>query len=251
LFLCDTEATERLEAFNSQITRAAERYARVVVHGDLNLDLDRSGDPLYAQRNLLTMLLESTEAAGLETHRTPPTWHSYGLHRVRLGKGGSRPGDGGDDPGSGGDRPGKGSSRRSNGGEQLGKGGGRQDEGGDDSATVPSNSATVPTNPTHAVPTRHAWTTCTCVASCTRPRECWGTAPRTTARSSPRSRPEDPKRASSSSGDDHLKPSAGRLSSRPSSLHTTGQRFTPSRTWRRSTSSSSTASARLSTWSPL
>ena len=31
------EATERLEAFNSQITRAAERYARVVVHGDFNL----------------------------------------------------------------------------------------------------------------------------------------------------------------------------------------------------------------------
>jgi hypothetical protein len=54
-----------------------------------------------------------------------------------------------------------------------------------DSATVPTNSATVLTNPTHAVPARHAWTTCTRVASCTRPRECWRTAPRTTARSLP------------------------------------------------------------------
>jgi hypothetical protein len=76
------EATARLEAFNSQITRTAERYDRVVVHGDLNLDLDWSSDPLYARRNLLATLLESTKAAGLETHRTPPTWHSYGLHRV-------------------------------------------------------------------------------------------------------------------------------------------------------------------------
>jgi hypothetical protein len=67
---------------SSQITRAAERYARVVVHGDLNLDLDRFGDPLYARRNLQATLLESTEAAGLKTHHTPPTWHSYGLHRV-------------------------------------------------------------------------------------------------------------------------------------------------------------------------
>jgi hypothetical protein len=125
------EATARLEAFNSQITRAAKRYARVVVHGDLNLDLDRSGDPLYARRNLLATLLESTEAAGLETHRTPPTWHSYGLHRDRLGEGGSRPGDGGDQPGSGGDQLGEGGSRPGNGGDQLGNGGDRRDEGSD------------------------------------------------------------------------------------------------------------------------
>jgi hypothetical protein len=76
------EATEQLEALNSQITRAAERYARVVFPGDLNLDLDWSNDQLYARRNLLATLLESTEAAGLKTHHTPPTWHSYGLHRV-------------------------------------------------------------------------------------------------------------------------------------------------------------------------
>jgi hypothetical protein len=125
------EATAWLVAFNSQITRAAERYARVVVHGDLNLDLDRSSDPLYARRNLLATLLESTGAAGLETHRTPPTWHSYGLHRVRLGEGGSRPGDGGDQPGSGGDRLGEGGSRPGDGGGQLGNGGDRQDKGGD------------------------------------------------------------------------------------------------------------------------
>jgi hypothetical protein len=50
------EATERLEELNSQITRAAERYASLVVHGDLNLDLDRSGDLLYARKSLLTAL---------------------------------------------------------------------------------------------------------------------------------------------------------------------------------------------------
>jgi hypothetical protein len=118
------EATERMETLNSQITRAAERYARVVVHGDLNLDLDWSGDPLYARKNLLATLLECTEAADLETHHTPPTWHSYGLHWVRLGKGGSQPGVGGDQPGSGGDQPGN---RRG----QLGKGGGQPGNGGD------------------------------------------------------------------------------------------------------------------------
>jgi hypothetical protein len=84
------EATERLGALSSQITRAAEKYARVVVHGDLNLDLDRSGDPLYARKSLLKALLECTEAAGLEPHQTPPTWRSYGLHQ------GSRPRGGGD-----------------------------------------------------------------------------------------------------------------------------------------------------------
>jgi exonuclease III len=75
------EATERLEALNSQISRAAKKYARVVVHGDLNLDLDRSEDALYARKSLLKALAEYTEAAGLETHPTPPTWHLYGLHR--------------------------------------------------------------------------------------------------------------------------------------------------------------------------
>jgi hypothetical protein len=52
-----------------------------------------------------------------------------------------------------------------------------------DSAMVPADPATVSTKPTHAVPTLHAWTTCTRVASRTRPQECWRTAPRTTARS--------------------------------------------------------------------
>jgi exonuclease III len=34
------EAAERLDILSGQISRAAERHARVVVHGDLNLDLD-------------------------------------------------------------------------------------------------------------------------------------------------------------------------------------------------------------------
>jgi hypothetical protein len=84
------EATEPLEALNSQISRAVKKYARVVVHCDLNLDLDRSEDTLFARKSLLKVLAECTEAAGLETHTTLPTWHSYGLHR------GSRP-QGGDD----------------------------------------------------------------------------------------------------------------------------------------------------------
>jgi hypothetical protein len=66
--------------------------------------------------------------------------HSYGLHRVRLGEGGSRPGDGGDDPRSGGDRLGEGGSRRSDGGGQLGNGGDRRDEGGDRLGNGPNKS---------------------------------------------------------------------------------------------------------------
>jgi hypothetical protein len=132
------EAAERLDALNGQITRAAERYARVVVHGDPNLDLDPCSDPLYAQRNLLATLLESTEAASLEPHNTPPTWHSSGLHRVRLGNGGSLPGNGGDrlgeggsQPGNGGDRLGEGGDQPSNVGDQPGKGGGQPGSGGE------------------------------------------------------------------------------------------------------------------------
>jgi hypothetical protein len=131
------QATERLEALSSQITRAAKRYARVVVHGDLNLDLDRSGDLLYARKSLLTALLECPEAAGLETRQTPPTWHSYGLHRggqpsrggdrlgnrlVRPNEGGSRPGVGGDQPGNGRVRPGEGGDHPGNGRVRLGEG---------------------------------------------------------------------------------------------------------------------------------
>jgi exonuclease III len=116
------EATERLEALSSQITRAAKRYTRVVVHGDLNLDLDRSGDRLYARKSLLTALLERTEAAGLETHQTPPTWHSYGIHRVRLNEVGSRPGVRGDQPGNERVRLGKGGDHPGNGRVRLGNG---------------------------------------------------------------------------------------------------------------------------------
>jgi hypothetical protein len=89
------EATERLETLSSQILRAAEKYARVIIHGDVNQDLDRSGDPLYARKSLLKAMSECTEAAGLKTHKMTPTWHSYGLHR------GSRPRGGGNRPGNG------------------------------------------------------------------------------------------------------------------------------------------------------
>jgi hypothetical protein len=46
------EATKQLQALNIQISSATERYARVVVHGDLNLDLDRSEDVHYARKRL-------------------------------------------------------------------------------------------------------------------------------------------------------------------------------------------------------
>jgi hypothetical protein len=65
------KATERLEALNRQISRATKKYARVVVHGDLNLDLNRSEDALYGRKSLLKALAECTEAAGLKTHLTP------------------------------------------------------------------------------------------------------------------------------------------------------------------------------------
>jgi hypothetical protein len=122
------EAMERLEALNSQISSAAKKYARMVVHGDLNLDLDRSKDVHYVRKSLLKSLAECTKAAGLKTHSTPPTWHSYGLHRgsglqggedrldngrgqlgnrrVQLGEGGSQPGNGCGQPGEGSAQPG-------------------------------------------------------------------------------------------------------------------------------------------------
>jgi hypothetical protein len=72
---------EQLEAFNRQISSAAQKYARVVVHGDLNLDLDRSEDVHNARKSLLKSLAKCKEASGLKTHSTPPTWRSYGLHQ--------------------------------------------------------------------------------------------------------------------------------------------------------------------------
>jgi hypothetical protein len=76
------EATKLLGSLSSQIVSAAERYARVVVHGDINLYLDRAEDTTYTRKGLLKSLAVCTEAAGLETHITPPTYRSHGLHRA-------------------------------------------------------------------------------------------------------------------------------------------------------------------------
>jgi hypothetical protein len=42
------EGTKLLWSLSTQIASAAERYARVVVHGNMNLDLDRAEDTTYA-----------------------------------------------------------------------------------------------------------------------------------------------------------------------------------------------------------
>jgi hypothetical protein len=241
------DATARLEALTSQITRAAERYARVVNHGDLNLDLDWSGNPHYARRNLLATLLESTEAAGLKTHRTPPTWHSYGLHRVGLDEGGSRPGDGGDQPGSGGDRLGEGSSQPGDGGGQLGNGGDPRDKGSDRLGNGPDRlgNGQAEARCAHTARLDHVYT---------------------------RGFPHATSRVLEDSTTDHrpvvttiasggAKKSLTKLNRRPfkairrrhlkqHKVKKTGRRYTPSRTWRRSTSSLLTASTQLTTRSP-
>jgi hypothetical protein len=74
------EATKLLGSLSLQIASATERYARVVVHGDMNLDLDRAEDTTYERKGLVKSLAECTKAAGLETHITPPTYRSHGLH---------------------------------------------------------------------------------------------------------------------------------------------------------------------------
>jgi hypothetical protein len=172
------EATERLEAFNSQITRAAERYARVVVHGDLNLDLDWSGDLLYARRNLLATLLESPEAAGLETHYRPPSGTpkaSTGFDSLAREVAGPRT---------------EVTNLATDVADSVKEVASLATEVTDEAKEV-TDSATVPTSLTHAVHTQHAWTKSIRVASPMRPQECWRTAPQITARSLPLSRLEE------------------------------------------------------------
>jgi hypothetical protein len=75
------EATKLLGSLSLQIVSAAERYARVVVHGNMKLDLDRAEDTSYARKGLLKSLAKCTEAASLKTHITPPTYRSHGPHQ--------------------------------------------------------------------------------------------------------------------------------------------------------------------------
>jgi hypothetical protein len=108
------KATKLLGSLCTRIASAAERYARVVVHGDMNLNLDRAEDTTYAQKRLLKSLAECTEAAGLETHITPQTYRSHGLHLAGCSQprgGDSRPGDGRDQFVNGRDPPGEGGSQ--------------------------------------------------------------------------------------------------------------------------------------------
>jgi hypothetical protein len=69
----------------SQISKEAEHGARIVVHGDFNIDLDRADDKGYYMEAMLTSLSECTTSAGLETHGTGPTFRSYSSSCPRGG----------------------------------------------------------------------------------------------------------------------------------------------------------------------
>jgi hypothetical protein len=182
------EATKRLEALSSQITRAAERYARVVVHGDLNLDLDRSGDPLHARKSLLTACWSAQKQPARKRTRR----HGHGTPTASTGFNSTRevanPASEVTNPATEVTNPAMDAA---------------------DSAKEVNNPATEVTNPatdaansakevtiraadgpdlamkpTHAVPTQQDLTTCTRVASRTRPPECLRIAPRSLPRSS-------------------------------------------------------------------
>jgi hypothetical protein len=77
------ESLQRLEILLSQISEAAEHGARVVVHGNFNIDLDRADNKGYYMEAMLTSLAECTTSAGLETHGTGPTFRSFCSFRPR------------------------------------------------------------------------------------------------------------------------------------------------------------------------
>jgi hypothetical protein len=64
------ESMQRLGLLQSQISKAAEHGAQVVLHGDFNVDLDRAEDKGYYMGAMVTSLAECTTSAGLETHIT-------------------------------------------------------------------------------------------------------------------------------------------------------------------------------------
>jgi hypothetical protein len=76
-----TESLQSLEILLSQIRKATEHSARVVVHGNFNLDLDRSNDSGYYMGAMLKSLSECTTSSGLETHCTGPTFILFGSFR--------------------------------------------------------------------------------------------------------------------------------------------------------------------------
>jgi hypothetical protein len=69
---------QRLGLLKSQISKAAEHGARVVVHGDFNVDLDQAEDKGYYMGAMLTSQAKCTTSAGLATHLTGPTFRLFG-----------------------------------------------------------------------------------------------------------------------------------------------------------------------------
>jgi hypothetical protein len=92
--LIPSESLQRLEILLFQIRKAMERGARVVIHGNLNLDLDRSDDNGYYMGAMVTSLSECTPFSGLETHCTGPTFRLFGSFSPPRGCGQSPAGDG-------------------------------------------------------------------------------------------------------------------------------------------------------------
>jgi hypothetical protein len=85
--------SQRLEILLSQICKATEHGARVVIHGDFNLDLDQSDNNVYYMGAMLKSLSECTTTAGLETHFTSPTFRLFGSFRPLGGGDQLPPGD--------------------------------------------------------------------------------------------------------------------------------------------------------------
>jgi hypothetical protein len=84
------ELSQTFEILLSQICKASENSAQVMVPGNFNVDLDRSGDRGYYMGAMLRSLSECTASAGLETHLTGPTWRSFG-NFCQLPQGGDLP----------------------------------------------------------------------------------------------------------------------------------------------------------------
>jgi hypothetical protein len=84
---------QRLDILLSQIRKATEHCARVVIHGDFNLDLDRSDNSVYYIGAMLKSLSECTTSSGLETHYTSPTFRLFGSFRPQGGGDQPPPGD--------------------------------------------------------------------------------------------------------------------------------------------------------------
>jgi hypothetical protein len=87
------KSLQRLEILLLQICKATEHSARVVIHGDFNLDMDQSDDNGYYMGAMLKTLSECMTSSSLETHCTGLTFRSFGSFHPPGGGDQPPPGD--------------------------------------------------------------------------------------------------------------------------------------------------------------